>query len=75
MKKNWMEEEIDWSKPRFWECPTCKEKIPSGIIGISKHWSECGGKENYQNLLKISEMNLQIEDKMDLVKNLFNVTQ
>lgn len=38
-----------------WTCPTCKKKLPSGIVGISNHWAECGGKGFHEALIKAKE--------------------
>ncbi len=59
-----------------WECPTCGIKLPGGIIGISSHWAECGGKGTMAFINKLAEnKSLKIEDKMDLIKKQFNIEQ
>lgn len=61
--------------PRFYKCTTCEAVIPSGIINISGHWAECAGKGMMDAIHKIDKMPLSTKDKMDLVKNNFNITQ
>jgi len=36
-------------------CETCGKEIPTGILNISSHWAECGGKGFYESLLKMAE--------------------
>lgn len=62
-------------EPYKFQCDTCGEVVPSGIISISDHYCKCAGKELYDNIKKIDETNLKTKDKMDLVKNVFNITQ
>lgn len=65
----------DFSVPRFYKCTTCGATVPSGIINLSGHWAECGGKEMVEAVKKIDNMPLRVEDKMDLVKKQFNIEQ
>lgn len=36
-----------------WDCPTCGINLPSGIVGISNHWAECGGRELHKKIVSI----------------------
>jgi len=40
---------------RKYKCETCGKEMPTGIITISAHWSECEGKGFYEALLKKAE--------------------
>jgi hypothetical protein len=57
------------------ECVTCGAIVPTGIISLSGHWAECGGKGLVDSIKQIDSMPLSVEDKMDLVKTTFNITQ
>jgi hypothetical protein len=48
--QKWFDQEF---KPSTWECPSCKKVLPSGIVGISDHWSKCGGKTVYDKIIKV----------------------
>jgi hypothetical protein len=48
--QKWFDQEF---KPSTWECPSCKKALPSGIVGISDHWSKCGGKTLYDKIVKV----------------------
>jgi hypothetical protein len=48
--QKWFDQEF---KPSTWECPSCKKVLPSGIVGISDHWSKCGGKTLYDKIVKV----------------------
>lgn len=34
-------------------CKTCNIMIPSGIVSMSNHWSQCSGKEFYDDLMNL----------------------
>jgi len=68
-------DENDFATPRFYRCTTCDAVLPSGIITLSGHWAECAGKGFVDNIKKIDKIPLSVKDKMDLVKNNFNITQ
>ncbi len=38
-----------------YKCKTCGQEVPSGIVSISGHWSECTGKFFTQELMKKAE--------------------
>lgn len=67
--------EGDFDTPRFYKCTTCNAILPSGIVSLANHFAECTGKELVESLKKIDSMQLSTKDKMDLVKNNFNITQ
>ena len=56
-------------------CKDCGQEVPSGIMNISEHWTKCGGKQQMDNIMKINDMPLHINDKMDLVKKEMNIDQ
>lgn len=62
-------------QPFKFRCDTCGEIVPSGILNITDHFSKCFGKDLCENVKKIDESNLNVDDKMDLAKNIFSVTQ
>jgi hypothetical protein len=62
-------------EPSKFQCDTCGEIVHSGIISITDHFAKCFGKDLCENVKKIDESNLSVDDKMDLVKNIFSVTQ
>ena len=46
-----------------WDCPTCGKHLPSGIVGIAKHWADCGGKNFHKELQeKIKDPDFGIEE-------------
>lgn len=57
------------------ECLTCGAEVGQGIIAISQHWCSCAGKQQFENIMKIKDMPLGIDDKMDLVKKEMNIDQ
>lgn len=67
--------EGDFTTLRFYKCTTCGEVLPSGIITLSGHWAECTGKGMMDNIHKIDSMALAVKDKMDILKNKFNINQ
>lgn len=70
---------FDFNNIRIWrdrrECLTCGASVGEGIIAMATHYSECTGKQQFDNLMKIKDMPLSIEDKMDLVKNEMKINQ
>lgn len=59
----------------LFKCSHCNAEIKSGIINISGHWANCAGKPTIENVYKIGKTNLPTSDKMDLLKNILNITQ
>ena len=59
----------------LFRCKTCGAEVESGIINISGHWVNCSGKRQFDNIMKIKDMPLAIDDKMDLVKKEMNIDQ
>lgn len=57
------------------ECLTCGEQVGQGIIAISQHYCSCTGKTQFENVIKITDMPLRTEDKMDILKKEFNIEQ
>lgn len=72
-----MKDSRDWMifKEDHIECKICGEKVPFGIISVSGHWAKCQGKDTMDFVNKVAESSLISEDKIDLVKNEFNITQ
>lgn len=62
-------------EPFKFQCDTCGEVVLSGILNITDHFSKCFGKDLCENVNKIDESNLSVEDKTDLVKNIVYITQ
>lgn len=62
-------------EPYKFKCDTCGEVVPAGIITIADHFTKCWGKGMFDNIEKIDKSNLRTKDKMDLVKNVFNINQ
>jgi len=53
-----------------WICPTCKKELPSGIVGISNHWSKCGGKKTYEAIKKVfDDKNSTFADLKKVIDN------
>ena len=69
-----MEKPIDWNDP-YTTCDICGEKVLRGIITVSQHFVEKHYKQQFDNIMKIKDMPLCIKDKIDLVKNEFNINQ
>ncbi len=57
------------------KCKTCGAEVMRGIISISGHWVECTGKKQFDAIQKINKMPLNIDDKMDVLKNQMNINQ
>ena len=38
-----------------YKCKTCSKEVPSGIVNISSHWTECTGKFFTEELMKKAE--------------------
>ena len=52
---------------RTWKCPKCGKVLPSGIVGISSHWSECGGREFHKELIeRIKEPSFGIDELKEM---------
>lgn len=67
-KKPWYND-YDSIQIKNWVCPACKKEIPPGIVGISKHWSECGGKAFHDDLMKLEKNNkLTLKNVEKLIK-------
>lgn len=64
VETKWHDQEV---KPKGWDCPSCGKNLPSGIIGISNHWAECGGKKFQTELqAKIKDKDFGIEQLKQL---------
>ena len=64
--ENWYDKAIDLNKG--WDCPSCGAHLPSGIVGISSHWAECGGKEKHQEILAFFDSeNRNFEDLKEIL--------
>jgi hypothetical protein len=54
------------TEPDRFQCDTCGEVVPSGIISISDHFCKCAGKGMFDNIEKIYKSDLDAEGKKDL---------
>jgi len=55
------------------ECKICGARMERGIINVSGHWVECKGKETMEKINKIAYFPLYPNDKLALIKQLFNI--
>ncbi len=39
---------------KMYRCTTCGFELPSGIVGITKHWAECTGKDFTEGIMKLA---------------------
>lgn len=60
-------------EPHTARCNHCQKIIPTGILNISRHWSECSGKEVYEIIKGIDESDKTIQQKMAAVKKLLSL--
>ena len=37
-------------------CKDCGREVERGVINISEHWTNCGGKSFYNNLISLAEL-------------------
>ncbi|AGO49649.1 hypothetical protein Phi13:2_gp039 [Cellulophaga phage phi13:2] len=59
---------LDHSKG--WDCPDCGINLPSGIVGISSHWAQCGGKEMHENIVDFFDRKSNdFNELKDILKN------
>ncbi len=49
----------------FYECKTCGEVVPSGIINISGHWVKCAGKDFLNDIIKAANNKTLTVDKVN----------
>ncbi len=57
-------------KNYFMKCKKCGEAVPTGIVNVSEHWVNCGGKEFHNAIINNPKCGKITSDDIEELKKI-----